>query len=195
VASGTFEKNSIGWQIQQMQQRIGEWLEQIFTPFNWSPEVSAPPEWLMKSLFWSIAIALTGWIGWQLYQLLRPYFYPVLWAQREPQLNQTDSASHENLTIAQWLQRSRTFALAGNYREACRALYLATIQRLDNDKQIPNVLSRTDGEYLRLVQTLANPQPYEVLIRTHEWLCFGHQDISAEMFERCQQAYQEIEPP
>ncbi|MFM5979866.1 MAG: DUF4129 domain-containing protein, partial [Sphaerospermopsis kisseleviana] len=35
-------------------------------------------------------------------------------------------------------------------------------------------------------------QPYETLITTHEQLCFGNNEILAENYQQCHQAYQEL---
>ncbi len=151
----------------------------------------ASPEWLVKLLFWIISLALIGWVGCQLYGLLRPYFYPLLLPEA---LASNDSQSSGTaMTAAQWLQRSQTFARQGDYREACRSLYQATLQRLDDSKLIRQEFSRTDGEYRYLLHGIPNSPPYRVLIDTHERLCFGDMEISAETYAQCQQAYSEIE--
>jgi hypothetical protein len=192
--AGSFEKNSISWQIQLWQQRLSEWWERLFNPArqarlpNWSM-----PEALVQVLFWAIVAAFVAWAGWQLYRLLRPYLYPWLPSQPQPVLAADDTPAQSALTVAEWLQRSRTFAQQQNYREACRCLYLAVLRRLDDRQLIPATASRTDGEYLQLVRSFPNPQPYQVVIRTHERLCFSDTEISSAMFEQCQQAYQAIE--
>lgn len=190
---GTYEKNSFGWQIQQLQHRLSEWWERLTLPEgqvdvpNWSI-----PEWLFRSVFWLIAVVLAIWVGLRLYRLLYPYLN-LTWLERPSQV--TPPSSHStDFSVAEWLQRSRKFAQQGNYREACRALYLATLQRLHDIDLIPSQPSRTDGEYLDMLQTLPDPRPYEVLMQTHEQLCFSKTDISRDSFDRCQRAYQAIEP-
>ena len=199
VASGTFEKTSFSWQIQQFQQRIGEWLERVFahssednvTPYNWQI-----PDWLQRGLFWLVVISLIVWAGWQLYQLLQPYLFNYFHLRDfSPPLT---SARTPELTTLDWLKRSRQAHQQGNYREACRALYMATLQHLNDNNLIQQEPSRTDGEYLNLIQgslieDLSVSQPYQLLIRTHERLCFSDAAISAEIFDRCWQAYREIE--
>jgi hypothetical protein len=190
VASGTFEQTSLDWQLQQLQQRVGEWIERLFSPHwrdhptNWNL-----PVWFLQGCFWLIVTSLVGWAGWQLYQLLSPYFYS--W---KPGLQpaSTGAAESTELSAEQWLRRSRSAQQQRNYREACRVLYLAMLQHLNDRELIRQQASRTDGEYLSLVQTLTPSQPYQILIRTHERLCFDQTAISAETFDRCWQAYQEI---
>jgi hypothetical protein len=196
LASGTFEKTSLGWQIQQTQQRLGEWLERILLTqqssdrhrMNWEL-----PDWAVKGVFWLIILSLIGFAGWQLYTFLRPYlgsyWYPN---RRSPRSTTADQAQH--WTIAEWLQRSHQAQRRGDYREACRALYMAMLQHLDDTHLIQNEASRTDGEYLNLLQTLNQHQnAYLILIQTHEQLCFDQVAISAEVFDCCWQAYQTIQ--
>jgi len=78
------------------------------------------------------------------------------------------------------------------YRQACRCLYMALLQRLDDAGTVVYQPSRTDGEYLQLIQQLPQPVPYETLIRIHEQLYFGNTEADASTFEQCQQAYQKI---
>ncbi len=195
--SGTFEKDSLGWQVQLLQQQIGEWLERLLTPTqdpaglpNWTV-----PDWMFRLFFWTIAIALILWIGWQLYRLLSPYWLINLFPGRfRPQKN-TGEESLEWVPEARWVLRSRTFAQEGNYRDACQALYMAVLQQLDDRKILPGDRSRTDGEYLRFLQTQPNLRPYSVLFRTHERLCFGEVEVSEAQFIDCEQAYRETETP
>jgi len=193
--AGEFQKNSLGWQLQQAQQRVGEFIERLLfgddpnrqTVPDWSL-----PEWLLEGLFWLLVIALVSWVGWQLYKLLDPYLYLPGRLGRSPL--PTPAPQPQKLTLAEWLGRSRTAQQQGNYREACRCLYMAMLQHLNDKDLIPQQESRTDGEYLRLVQTLNKPQPYQTIIRTHEQLCFSNAAISSDTFERCWRAYQEIQP-
>lgn len=194
--AGEFQKNSFGWQIQQAQQRIEEWFERVFfgnNP-NFNPALDwSLPSWLLEGLFWLLIITLVGWAGWQLYKFLSPYLYTSLQLGKQ-QIAQAAVTQTQKLTAAEWLERSRTAQQQGDYREACRCLYLAVLQQLNDKDLIPQEASRTDGEYLRLVQTLDNSQPYQTLIRTHEQLCFSDAAISPETFERCWRAYQEMQP-
>ncbi len=193
--SGTFEKDSFGWQVHLLQQQAGEWLERLLTPTqdpaglpNWSV-----PDWAYRLFFWTIAIALAVWLGWRLYRWLSPYFLTnVFPGQRSQDAGQSPA---ELMPEARWVVRSRTFAQQGNYRAACQALYMAVLQQLDDRKLLPSDRSRTDGEYLRFLQTQPNPRPYHILFRTHERSCFGEVDISEAQFIDCEQAYRETETP
>lgn len=193
MASGTYANTSLDWQLQLFQQQLGEWLE------RWLMQVIAPtaqplslPEDLLRTLFWFLVMGAAGWAGWQLYTLLRPYWNAYRRARSiaAPQRNQTLGDAERSPEV--WLQQARAAQRQGNYRDACRALYMALLQHLGDRELIRQDSSRTDGEYLYLVHHLVGFQAYEQLIRTHERLCFSEAAISAEEFDRCWQAYQEI---
>lgn len=193
--AGKFQQTSPGWQIQQVQQRINEFVERLLLGDDSNRDRAldwALPEWLLDGLFWLLVIALVSWAGWQLYKLLSPYLYPAVQRRRSPL--PTTTPQPQKLAIVEWLGRSRTAQRQGDYREACRCLYMSMLQHLSDKDLAPQQASRTDGEYLRLVQTLNKPQPYQTLIRTHEQLCFSDAVVSSDTFERCWQAYQEIQP-
>ena len=200
MPAGSFEKNNWGWQLSQLQQRFGEWWELQTTRF--SPDIPnmSVPSWLkspllwliVKAAFWVLLAFLLCWAAVQVMRSLSPYFYSL-----RNQLNQSaDKAtktSASESSVAGWLQRSQKFQQQGNYREACLCLYMAMLQRLNDTGVAPHQLSRTDGEYLQLIQLLPQPQPYQTLLMTHQELCFSHTEASPSVFEQCQQAYREIE--
>ena len=190
-----FEKNSWGWQISQFQQQVGEWLELQLSHFgsnlpnlpNWSLS-----RWSLNLIFaiaWLLVALVVFWLVWQLWRFLQPYLYSLGF--------QTEKSTGISTTTTQlsqeaWLKRSQVYFNNGNYREACRCLYMAMLQRLDESAIAPHQPSRTDGEYLQLVQQLPLSQSYQTLIATHEQLCFGDVEILPENYNSCQQAYREI---
>ncbi len=194
MAEDSFDTTSIGWQIQQAQQRIGEWFELQFArlPLPQIPEATVPTG-LLRVLFWLIVGLLLTWLIVQLYQIIRPYWLRL----RSPRVSgsslQRDRTPHR--TAADWWQRAQELQRRGDYREACQAFYMATLQHLSERNLIPDQSSRTDGEYFQLVQPLPQPHLYQLLIRTHEQICFGGATISAETCDCCRQAYQEISAP
>lgn len=198
MAAGSFQETSLGWQWQQLQQRIGEWVEWIISGVASStsglPQWSLP-DWLLKGLFWVIVVTFATWASWQLFCLLRPYLNTLLQHQTQQAVEQLSRKQSRELTASAWLQRSQAMQKQKNYGEACRALYMAMLQQLHEANLIPQESSRTDGEYRQLVQQLPKPQPYQLLINIHERWRFGNATISSETFDRCQQAYQEIEAP
>ncbi|MBD2437667.1 DUF4129 domain-containing protein [Nostoc sp. FACHB-110] len=198
MATDGFEKTSWGWQISQLQQQIGEWLEYQFDRFqnslpNLSPGWNISP-WLgnlLNFLFWLIVALLFALIVWRLWREFSPYVYA--WLSRDNTWNTADQNRANDLSVARWLERSQELYRQGNYREACRCLYLAILQHLHDTKLVPHKFSRTDGEYLKLLRSTVTPvQPYETLITIHEQLCFSNVEILPENYQQCQQAYQEI---
>lgn len=199
MASGTFEKSSADWWIQQRQQQAGEWVESLFSGFrlgNLEGEDWVLPEWFLQGFFWTVMVALVAGLGWQLYKVFKPYIEDYLRGGRSPSPSPFTPVKQ---SAAEWLERSRYAQQQGNYREACRSLYMASLYHLSDRQLIRHQESRTDGEYLSLILQIEppqiSPQPYQLLIRTHERLCFSDAAISAETFERCWQAYQEIQSP
>jgi Domain of unknown function (DUF4129) len=195
VASGTFEKDSVDWWIQQRQQQAGEWLESLVSGFRGNGQANDPwalPDWFLQGFFWLVIIGLVAGASWQLYKMVQPYLdsYFKGGQERSPQ-----PTIQPILTAAEWLSRSRLAQQQGDYREACRSLYFSALCLLSDRNQIRQEISRTDGEYLKLVLMIKQNQPYELLIRTHEQLCFSDEAISADLFNRCWRAYQEIEKP
>jgi Domain of unknown function (DUF4129) len=196
----TFEKTSWDWQLEQMKQQVGEWIEYQFSRFN-----LALPEWdgrewsidgqlllkLLNSLFWLLLGFFLVWIGWRLWQEFSPYIHSWFGTRNSTEIRESNRSS--DLSPASLLGRSHEFYRQGNYREACRCLYLAMLEQLHETKVLPHKKSRTDGEYLQLLRLSVTPiGPYETLIITHEQLCFGNAKIESENYLQCQQAYQEI---
>ncbi|HHP7245453.1 MAG TPA: DUF4129 domain-containing protein [Elainellaceae cyanobacterium] len=198
MSAGSYETTTLGWRLTKLGQRAWEWIE-----LQWSrggdtstspPSAAAIPDWLISAAFWVVLVALLAWLGWQFYQILRPY-----WSRRRSRSRHsvTRQASRPNhpLSAVDWWRRSHQFQQQGDYREACRALYMAMLHHLSDHHLVTTGDSMTDGDYLRLVQHLPNPHLYQFLISTHELLYFGEEAVSPERWERCRQAYQEIVSP
>ncbi|KAM3103654.1 DUF4129 domain-containing protein [Phormidesmis sp. 146-12] len=194
--SAAFEKNSFDWQVQQIFRRAGEWVERVFVAPN-LPNLPNAPQWwfpenLLETAFWTIVIFASIWLGWRIWRLFT--YLNVLNPDKARWLNRPAKGDEErDRTVAAWMRQMQEFQRQGNYSEACRALYMAMLQRLNDTKLLPHQSSRTDGEYLQVVQQLPQAQSYQTLISTHEQLCFGQATISSEEFSTCQRAYQEIE--
>ncbi len=206
MAKGEFQKTSSDWQASLFQQKIGEsfdyqqkrffdWLESIFAPFqNILPDIS--PKWalnkqfleILKILFWLALGLFLAWIALRLWREFRPYIYT--WWNKNNQGAKDAKAAETQLSSSTWLKRSQELYRQGNYREACRLIYLSTLQHLHEKEILPHKRSRTDGEYLQLLELSANSmQPYETLITTHEQLCFDDAEIVSDNYEQCQQAH------
>lgn len=201
MSIASFEKTNLVWQLEQKLQQLGEWFELQISRFQPTLPNASLPSWLYSPLLWQIInvifwIMLALLLSWAVLQVMRrlnPYVYNL----KNQLKNSTNPAktSEHNLSIARWLQQAQKFQQKGNYREACLCLYKAMLQRLNDNGLAPHQPSRTDGEYLQLVQQLPQPQPYQTLLITHQQLCFSNTEASSAMFEQCQQAYQEIETP
>lgn len=194
MAADSFAKDSLGWHVQQTQQRVSEWLELQFmndTPDLPRGDLPALPEWLGWGIFWLIFALALAWLLWAVGQLFLPDM--KRWLDRGPAMTGSVKSVEKTISAAEWLRRSRHWQQQGNYAEACRALYMAMLEQLHEKDYVPRKLSRTDGTYQECVQQLATPDPYHVLLRVHEQLYFGSADISVETFNRCQRAYQTIE--
>ncbi|MBW4443179.1 MAG: DUF4129 domain-containing protein [Plectolyngbya sp. WJT66-NPBG17] len=196
MAAEQFQKSDFNWQIQQFFRQVGEWIELRFPQIQPPDVPNAPnwafPSWWLEAGFWVVVGLAVLWLGFQIYLWVRSYLNRNQ-AQIAKFLDRGSANAEKERTISGWVKSAQEFQQQGNYREASRALYMATLQRLSETKLIPNDKSRTDREYLRLVQLLPQAESYQMLLDTHELLCFSNLPISAEMFDRVQRAYDNIE--
>ncbi len=196
MAAEQFQNSDFNWQLQRFFRQVGEWIELRF------PQLQAPdlpdvpkwsfPSWWLEAGFWLIVSIAGVLLIFQVYLWLRSWFDRNQ-SQLAKFLDRTSAPPQKDLTIAGWVKLAQEFQQQGNYREASRALYMAMLQRLNETKLIPIDKSRTDQEYVRLVQLLPQAASYQMLLETHELLFFSKTPISAEMFDRVQQAYGNIE--
>lgn len=201
MSADAFEKTNLGWQVQQLQQQLGEWIELTFSPtqrkgwdkspFSWLDNLSLP-DWLPKVFFWLAIGLLVAWIAWQLWQAWGYSLSSFRLRQRNSASKPRQEAAIER-SLSDWLRLAQDFYRQGNYREACRAIYMAMLQRLNDTGIAPHEPSRTDGEYLQITQQFPPEISYQTLLTVHEQLCFGNAEISSVDFDRCQQAYNEID--
>ncbi len=108
---GDFEKTSWGWQLSQLQQQVGEWLELQTSRFERSLPLSkwSLPRWsedLIKAIAWLLVPLSLVWLCWQLWRLLQPYLYFFVSQTRNSTDKITTQASE--LSVAAWLKRSQT---------------------------------------------------------------------------------------
>lgn len=193
MTAGAYETNSLSWQLRQAAQRLNQGFEYWFSQLNIEPP--PVPDWacpavIGRGLFWAIVIGLALWLSWLLYRGLISY------RQRRQALPTTQAIPASPHSSRYWWQQAQAHGQAGRYADACRALYLAALQQLDETQTLLQDPSRTDGEYLLGIERLAalrQSQPYQLLIRTHERIAFGDAAITAEVFQRCRRAYQEIQ--
>ncbi len=195
MSESSFEKTNFGWQLAQSQQRFLEWWE-LTTAKN-MPNVDLPPWFdspilraIAQAAFWVILALLAVWASWQIWQMLR--FYVHNFRKRNQQTDASAKQTIEDSSVAEWFLRSQKMQQQGKYRQACRCLYMAALQRLNDAGTAIHQISRTDGEYLQLIEQLPQPAPYETVIAIHQQLYFGNAEASQSTFEQCQQAYQQI---
>lgn len=198
MANSEFEKSNLGWDIQQLQQKISQWWEWQLRQFNPDlPNIDLnTPSWGWLQFLWftvrSIMIValvlLISWALWRLWKLLQPYLYEL----QEKTLEKYQQPIQREYSLDELLKRSQQFQIQGDYYQACRYIYLAMLQQLHERGTIPQQISRTDGEYLDLILQLPQPDPYETLLEIHQQLCFGDQTASPSLLATCQNAYQDI---
>lgn len=227
MAGVPYNTSSIGWETRQLLRRFGEWAEYRASQTD-LPDLPdwSWPDWLKfdlpdevgQTLFWLVIVALSLWLAWLLYLALEPAITQWLAKdQKWVRFGRTEANADAERSVSYWWQQAQTLAKAGNYGEACKALYRATLQQLHEREIVRHLSSRTDGEYLKKLAKrtgpktaapaadgqpsaqpnsqpdgLPVPRPYQLLIGTHERLTFGRAIASAEMFKRCRRAYEEI---
>lgn len=199
MSLGSFKQDGLGWRINLIKQRFSEWIEYQLSQLDadsWDLEfLKSKLLWqIIKFCLWAIIAVLLIWMTWQLWLLLRPYW--KRW-QRPSDRHTAYQPPVETppLSVADWVERSQSARIEGDYSQAIFCLYQAMLQLLDDRGIIPNQLSLTDQEYRRsLAQIQVSPfPPYELLLSIHQRLCFSKAEANQALFEECQQAYQQIE--
>jgi hypothetical protein len=196
MAASDVQQTSLGWQLRKLGQYLSEWIELQLSRNQAVSDIDPPPQfelpdWIGQLLLWlSLGIGI-GLLTWVLWLLLVRYLDRDDGASRMPRLRIAEA--EPELSAAAWLRQAKQWEQSGNWQAACRALYMAALQKLHDRQWIPHLNSRTDGEYLQALDQVAQPRPYQLLIRTHERSEFGETPLTADNLKRCQQAYQEIE--
>ena len=197
MSAGSFRQDGLGWRINLIKRRFSEWIEYKLSQLDVNVDADFGSSWLwqvIKFCLWSLIAILLVWITWQLWLLLRPYL--KRW-RRHSDRHSTHTSQPQaiELSTADWIERSQSARIEGNYRQAIFCLYQAMLQLLDERGIIPAKNSLTDREYRRsLSQMQISPlQPYELLLSIHQRLCFTNAEATQRMFEECRQAYREIE--
>lgn len=193
MSAGSFKQDSFGWRIELIKQRVGEWIEFKTTRLDSDRELELTWLWqIIKFCLWSIIAVLLVWIVWQLFLFLRSYW--KRWSRSDRQTSFSTSVHQPRLSAADWVERSQTARIDGDYRSAIFCLYQAMLSLLDERNIIPTQSSLTDEEYRRsLLKMQISPfQSYELLLSIHQRLCFSTAEANRTLFEECQQAYQQI---
>ncbi|MBE7380878.1 MAG: DUF4129 domain-containing protein [Leptolyngbya sp. SIO1E4] len=193
MTAESIQTSSLAWQIRHLAKNLSEWirLQLVFPDVPDLPSWEYPP-WIGRFLLGLAVIGGVLWLAWVLVQLVDRY---LMNRAQLPQSQLHVQTVHPPpaRTAADWMRQAQRFEQQRNWQEACRAIYLAALQLLHERDWISHQFSRTDGEYLQAIQTLKQPRPLQLLIRTHERSHFGAAPLTAENLHRCRQAYQEIE--
>jgi Domain of unknown function (DUF4129) len=185
------EKTSWRWQLEQLQQQLGEWIEVKFRSNDRDLNFDFFPPWLWPLLVKLVWLSLAGLVFWFGYRVIYPYWQQVVWRTKQPKSERVDPV--QVLSVGELLAKSQQFQREGDYTQASRWLYLAMLQRLNDANLIPHQDSRTDREYIGVLSTVPIVNVGEILVAIHEQLHFGNRQIASEDFDRCQQAYQQID--
>jgi len=199
MSPGSFKQDGLGWRINLIKQRFSEWSEYKASgldadSWDWGLLKSELLWQVIRFCLWSLIAILLVWITWQLWLFFRPY---IKGWQRTSDRHIPDKPPLKTpqLSVADWIERSQSARIEGDYRISIFCLYQAMLQLLDDRGIIPKQLSLTDQEYQRtLSQIQVTPlPPYELLLSIHQRLCFSKAEANQALFEECQQAYQQIE--
>lgn len=198
--AAAFRQSSPGWLWEKTLRRSGEaiayWFQRLDLPDP--PELPdwSLPQWLIDLLLldpwqWMLLLILLALgLGYWLYRLLRPY------ARRNRRWRLSQGRSPEPATLPgsldHWLNEAQRHRQAQRYGEACRALYFALLFTFDETQTIPQQASRTDREYLHLSRDFPQASASQLLLETHEQLCFSSVPASDALFQRCWQAFQQL---
>ena len=198
MSAEKFKQNGLGWQVDLLRQRIDEYIE--FKVSQLSLDIPRL-EFLQSELFWqivrvilwSITAILLVWISWRIWLLLR--FYLRRWQRQKQTNNSTITMVTSKISVAEWVARSQEYGKQGDYRQGIFCLYQAMLHLLEDRAIIEQQSSLTDREYQRFLQNLqlSQLQTYELLLSTHQRLCFSSAEASKSLFEQCLQAYRSIE--
>ena len=187
----SFEKIGWRWQIDRLQQQLGEWIEVRMRSIDALPSADPLPAWVSVFLVRLSWLLLAGLLLWFSYRVLYPYYQQWLVKSKHIKLS-SDRSIVQASTVPELLAKSQQFQQEGDYTQAARWLYLAMLQRLNDTKLVPHQPSLTDREYLKLLDTFPAIQSGNLLISTHEQIHFGDAIVTAADFDRCQQAVKEV---
>ena len=87
-------------------------------------------------------------------------------------------------TAPDWLAEAAALAGAGRYREALRALYSATLAALGKSQQLRLDKSRTNGDYVRALESGATRERFAAFTDAFERSFYGAEAVAAEDYEQ-----------
>ncbi|HEY9768243.1 MAG TPA: hypothetical protein V6C71_06995 [Coleofasciculaceae cyanobacterium] len=126
MSAGSFKQDGLGWRFNLSQQKFSEWIEYQTSQLNVNWDLQSFQSTLLwqiiKFCLWSIIAILFVWITWQLWLLLRLYW--KRWQRPNDRYSPLDSPINTpQLSAADWVERSQTARIEGNYRSAIFCLY------------------------------------------------------------------------
>lgn len=186
----TYQKSNLAWEIQQVMQNGREWLEWHTSRF-WRrvPDLPTPdiPNWqwweslIFHGLLW-LGIAMAIAIIWFNRKTWQRYWRNLTAVDLTPNFPATPPGA------SYWGKLAQQAARNGDYYQACRHLYLAMLQMLQEQQLADQTPARTDREYQKLTEQLPQSAAYATVFTIHQDLCFGQQQASLQLFQDCQQA-------
>lgn len=199
MAADSIQRTNVAWQLRHLGKNASEWIQlQLVrgepTAPREPPSTFEWPAWIGEVVFWVAIVAGVVWLAWVVVQLVDRYRASRQAQNRQQPKIQTIDPLPER-TAAAWLREAQELERQGNWRAACRAFYLATLQVLHDREWVTHLGSRTDGEYLSAINTLKRRRPLQLLIRTHERAHFGAEPMTADNLQHCRRAYEEIDKP
>ena len=194
MPSTNFEKTNPAWDLRLWQQRSGEWFDRILS--GWQPTDSATnptpvqpptiPAQLWTVIFWLLVLALVTTIVWNLY----PIVHRILTKSRTRQPTEISTQPIDH-TQTEWFQQAKKAQSQGDYTQACRALYLAMIAKLQAQALIAKDPSLTNDEYRRLLK--ARSPSYRTLINAHDESVYTDRPVTQDRYAECDRAYRDID--
>lgn len=190
----SYQKSSLSWQLQVLSQNVREWLDwQRDRLWGQMPEITPPriDNWswwegvLLHGLLWLVIALAIAFIG------LNRKTWQQYWLQLQGQSAGISTALPTPST-QQWGKLAQQSAQHKDYAQACRYLYLATLQTLDDRQLIAQTPARTDREYTLMAEGLPDSGAYQTVFTLHQQLCFGQGDASPQLFRRFEQAFEVI---
>jgi hypothetical protein len=160
------------WEL--FRERIALWIGALIQKF-FTFAAQHPAEG--QILFWIIVAGAVGVLAAWLIQL---------WSRRDPTLRLPEPPSGlHSQTWEAWVRAAREAAGRGNSREAVRCTYWAAVSRLQEGRILPEGLTYTPREYLRLISTppAAGLEPLTALTSSLERFWYGGRSANASDFE------------
>lgn len=98
-------------------------------------------------------------------------------------------------TADEWLERATALERAGQYREAVRCLYLASLARIDEAGVARFIRSETNWEHLRRIEVSPKRPPaldFRGPTQRFDLVWYGHRVEGSPDVERARRAYEEL---